>query len=67
MSMENDLTAKIFGKILAEGMSLADCDMENKIDSEAVGMLKEIKEIISSGSTDRKKVEEVEEILTKLE
>lgn len=67
MSIENDITAKVFGKILAEGMSLADCELESRIDSEAVDMLKEIKEVISSNRADRKKVEGVEEILTKLE
>lgn len=64
MSIENDMTAKVLGKILAEGMSLADCEMENRIESEALDKLKEIKEVVSSGEKDRKKLERVSKILT---
>ena len=63
MSMENDMTAKIFGKILAEGMSLADCNLENKIESEALEKLKEIKDVVASDNEDRDKLEKVERIL----
>ena len=63
MSIENDMTAKVFGKILAEGMSLAGCELENKIDSEALDKLKEIKNIIASEKNDKQKLEQVERIL----
>ena len=63
MSMENDLTAKIFGEILAEGMSLADCNLENKIESLALEKLKEIQNIVDSEENDREKIEQVRDIL----
>ena len=59
MSIENDITAKVFGKILAEGMSLADCELENRIEREAVVMLKEIKNVISANGDDKKKIEKL--------
>lgn len=63
MSMENDMTAKIFGKILAEGMSIADCNLENKIESEALEKLKEIKNVVESDEKDGDKIELVRDIL----
>ena len=63
MSMENDMTAKIFGKILAEGMSLADCNLENKIESLALEKLKEIQNVVDSEENDREKIEQVRDIL----
>ena len=63
MSMENDMTAKIFGQILAEGMSLADCNLENKIESEALARLKEIEAVVASDRNDRQKIEQVANIL----
>lgn len=63
MSMENDMTAKIFGKILAEGMSLADCNLENKIESLALEKLKEIQNVVDSEENDRDKIEQVRDIL----
>ena len=63
MSMENDMTAKIFGRILAEGMSIADCDLENKIESEALEKLKEIKNVVESEGGDRERLEGVVRIL----
>ena len=63
MSMENDMTAKIFGKILAEGMSLADCNLENKIESLALEKLKEIKSVVESDEKDGDKIERVRDIL----
>jgi hypothetical protein len=61
--MENDMTAKIFGKILAEGMSIADCNLENKIESEALEKLKEIKNVVESDEKDGDKIELVRDIL----
>lgn len=63
MSMENDMTAKIFGKILAEGMSLADCNLENKIESLALEKLKEIQNVVDSEENDREKIEQVRDII----
>ena len=63
MSMENDMTAKIFGEILAEGMSLADCNLENKIESLALEKLKEIQNVVDSEENDREKIEQVRDIL----
>ena len=63
MSMENDMTAKIFGRILAEGMSLADCELENKIESVALEKLKEIKNVVESDEKDGDKIERVRDIL----
>ena len=65
MSLENDITAKIFGQILAEGMSLADCDLENKIESAALEKLKEIEMTVTSGASDRQKIEEIVNIMKK--
>lgn len=58
------MTAKIIGEILAQGMSLADCDLENRIESESLKKLKEIMEVVYSDENDRKKLEQVEIILT---
>ena len=63
MSMENDMTAKIFGKILAEGMSLADCNLENKIESLALEKLKEIQNVVDSEENDKEKIEHVRDFL----
>lgn len=63
MSMENDMTARIFGQILAEGMSLAGCNLENKIESEALARLKEIEAVVASDRNDRQKIEQVANIL----
>ena len=65
MSMENDMTAKIFGRILAEGMSLADCNLENKIESLALEKLKEIKSVVESGDDEADKLRKVDIILKK--
>ena len=64
MSLENDMTAKVLGKILAEGMNLADCELENKIESEALDKLKKIQTVISSDKEDSKKLQQVKGILT---
>ena len=64
MSMENDMTAKIYGRILAEGMSLADCELENKIESVALEKLKEIKSVVESGDDEADKLRKVEDILS---
>lgn len=64
MSIENDMTARVLGKILAEGMSLSDCELENEIDSEALDKLKEIREIVFSDVSDKQKVSQVKNILT---
>ena len=58
------MTAKIIGEILAQGMSLADCDLENRIESESLKKLKEIMEVVYSDENDKKKLEQVEIILT---
>ena len=63
MSMENDMTAKIFGRILAEGMSLADCELENKIESVALEKLKEIQAVLSCEKSDGQKLEQVKKIV----
>ena len=65
MSMANDMTAKIFGRILAEGMSLADCNLENKIESLALEKLKEIKNVVESGDDEADKLRKVDIILKK--
>ena len=67
MSLENDMTAKVLGKILAEGMNLADCELENKIESEALSALKEIKNAVSLNTNSDKKLENVEKILKEYE
>ena len=64
MSLENDVTARTIAKILSEGMSLADCDLENRIESETMLMLKNIKEVILSNRQAESKIECVEKILS---
>jgi len=63
MSMENDMTAKIYGELLAQGMSLADCNLEKEIESDSLAKLKEIKQVVTSGENDKKKLAQVERIL----
>jgi len=63
MSMENDMTAKIYGELLAQGMSLADCNLEKEIESDSLAKLKEIKQVVTSDENDKKKLAQVERIL----
>ncbi|MBE7016486.1 MAG: hypothetical protein E7417_06710 [Ruminococcaceae bacterium] len=65
MSMENDMTAKIYGELLAQGMSLADCNLEKEIESDSLAKLKEIKQVVTSDENDKKKLAQVERILAK--
>lgn len=63
MSIENDITARVIGKIIADGMHLANCNFENKIESEALSALKNIESVISASSDNAQKVENVKKIL----
>ena len=63
MSLENDMTAKVLGKILAEGMNLADCHLEDEINSVAIDKLREINNIVISDVDSEKKIQRVKEIL----
>lgn len=63
MSMENDMTAKILGEILAQGMSIADCNLEKVIESNALAKLKRIEEVVESNKNNEQKLKQVENIL----
>ena len=63
MSMENDMTAKILGEILAQGMSMADCNLEKVIESNSLAKLKRIEEVVESNKNNEQKLKQVENIL----
>lgn len=63
MSMENDMTAKILGEILAQGMSIADCNLEKVIESNSLAKLKRIEEVVESNKNNEQKLKQVENIL----
>lgn len=63
MSMENDMTAKILGEILAQGMSMADCNLEKVIESNSLEKLKRIEEVVESNKNNEQKLKQVENIL----
>lgn len=65
MNMTNNVTAKVFGELLAKGMSLADVDMNYSVKSEAIDALCEIKNALSGEKTDADKVRAVSSVLEK--
>ena len=65
MNMTNNVTAKVFGELLAKGMSLADVDMNYTVKSEAIDALCEIKNALLGEKTDEDKVKAVSSVLEK--
>ena len=63
MNISNNVTAKIFAEILAKGMSLADCDMNDVVKNEAIDALSEIKKAVTGEKSDGDKVNDVKKVL----
>ena len=63
MNTANNVTAKVFGEILAKGMSLADCDMRDAVKNEAIDALSEIKNAVIGEKSDSDKLSGVIAVL----
>lgn len=50
MNTQNGLTAKVLGDIIAEGMSISDFDIADRVQSEAINALDEIKLVMHNES-----------------
>ena len=64
MDIANELTAKVMGQILAQGMSLSDVDLSKAVNGEAVTALGKIKTALSDGNDDAQKLERVQRIVS---
>ena len=65
MNITNNVTAQVFGEILAKGMSLAEVDMNYSVKSEAIDALCEIKNALSGEKSDAEKVKAVTSVMEK--
>lgn len=64
MNMQNAMTAKIMGEILASGMSLSDVNLAKTVNSVAVRELEEIRAVLwSDEKTDREKLGRIKDII----
>lgn len=63
MNIENELTAKVMGEILAKGMSLSGVDLSKAVESEAVQVLGKIKHVLSEEKNQVQKLEMVQKIM----
>ncbi len=63
MEIQNEITAKVMGEILAKGMSLSDVDLSKTVDSEAVKVLEKIKTTLSEDKNQALKLAKVQEII----
>lgn len=63
MEIQNGITAKVMGEILAKGMSLSDVDLSKTVDSEAVKVLEKIKTTLSEDKNQALKLAKVQEII----
>lgn len=64
MNVQNELAAKILGKIISEGMSISQIDLSTKVKDEAVSALSEIKLAMTS-ENDADKLDLIKKIMTK--
>lgn len=63
MIVQNVMTAKIMGDILAEGMSLSGVDLKKEVNSQAVNMIEEIYNVVCEKMADGKKIKRIKDIL----
>lgn len=65
MKAENELTAKVLGEIIAEGMSISGFDIVDKVRAEAVNALGEIKSVLHDKSEEKDKLQRIDGIMKK--
>lgn len=66
MSTQNNLAAKVIGDIIAEGMSISEFDVAEKVSSEAINALNEIKLVLhNENADDNEKMRLIDEIMKK--
>lgn len=66
MNIQNAMAAKIMGEILANGMSLSDINLAEKIDSAAANTLESIRGIVNDEKkNERQKIKEVKNLIKK--
>lgn len=65
MNIQNELAAKVIGEIIAEGMSISRFDVAEKVQSEAVNALDEIKLIMHAEAGDDEKIRLISGIMKK--
>jgi len=63
MDIANEISAKVMGDILAQGMSLSGIDLSERVNSEAVRALGKIKNELLTDKSGREKLLAVEEIV----
>lgn len=63
MDIANELSAKVIGDILAQGMSLSGVDLSERVETEAVLALGKIKNELSTKKSETEKLEAVKKIV----
>lgn len=63
MKVTNALAAKILGEIIAEGMNMSQINLEDRVKSEAITVLGDIKLAIKDKGSDKGKLRKIEEIM----
>ena len=64
MNTQNGLTAKVLGDIIAEGMSISNFDIADRVQSEAINALDEIKLVMHNESVkDKEKMRMIDGIM----
>lgn len=63
MKLANEMTAKLIGRVLAEGMSLSDVDIAALLQSDALDGLCEISLILTSDKPDGEKLSEISALI----
>ncbi len=63
MNVQNTMTAKIIGEVIANGMSLCDVNLKNEVEIEAITIIEKIQKVISDKKLgEKKKIEKINEI-----
>ena len=65
MKVTNGLAAKILGEIIAEGMNMSQINLEDRVKSEAIGVLGDIKSAMSDTCDEAEKLCKIKEIMSK--
>ena len=66
MSIPNDLTAKVLGDIIAKGMSISGFDIDDRVKTEAMNALDEIRLVMYNKNTDEKgKIRSIKNIMNR--
>lgn len=63
MKITNGLAAKILGEVIAEGMHMSQINLEDRVKSEALNALGDIKFAMRQECTQREKLRKINEIM----